>query len=42
MYFSGGPTDLSKSYEFTDWKEVDRFANESLNQIFSEFSGLYA
>ena len=28
MYFSGGPTDLSKSYEFTDWKEVDRFADE--------------
>ena len=30
MYFSGGPTDLSKSYEFTDWKEVDRFADEIL------------
>ncbi|MAV83589.1 MAG: menaquinone-dependent protoporphyrinogen IX dehydrogenase [Gammaproteobacteria bacterium] len=28
MYFSGGPTDLNNSYEFTDWQEIDAFAEE--------------
>ena len=26
MYLSKGPTDTSRSYEFTDWKKVDEFA----------------
>jgi menaquinone-dependent protoporphyrinogen oxidase len=25
---SGGPTDTSREYEFTDWEAVDRFARE--------------
>jgi len=29
MYLTKGPTDTSKSYEFTDWKKVEEFA---LNQ----------
>ncbi len=28
MYITGGPTDLSKTYEFTDWSRVDQFAKE--------------
>lgn len=30
MFFSGGPTDLNKTYEFTDWNEVERFAEQIL------------
>lgn len=26
MYLTKGPTDTSKSYEFTDWKKVEEFA----------------
>lgn len=25
---SGGPTDTSREYEFTDWEAVDRFGRE--------------
>ena len=28
MYLTKGPTDVSKVYEFTDWKKVDTFASE--------------
>tara|TARA_Y100001935_G_scaffold209257_1_gene179014 strand:+ start:120 stop:647 length:528 start_codon:yes stop_codon:yes gene_type:complete len=28
MFITGGPTDTSKSYEFTDWSKVDDFAKE--------------
>ncbi len=28
MFITGGPTDTSKSYEFTDWSKVDEFAKE--------------
>ncbi len=28
MFITKGPTDISKSYEFTDWKKVDVFAKE--------------
>ena len=28
MFITGGPTDTSKSYEFTDWSKVDNFAKE--------------
>ena len=28
MFVTGGPTDTSKSYEFTDWSKVDDFAKE--------------
>ena len=32
MFITGGPTDTTKSYEFTDWSKVDDFAKElSLN-----------
>ena len=32
MFITGGPTDTSQSYEFTDWSKVDNFAKElSLN-----------
>ena len=27
MFITNGPTDTSKSYEFTDWAKVDDFAN---------------
>ena len=30
MYLTKGPTDTSKSYEFTDWKKVEEFALEKL------------
>lgn len=30
MWFSGGPTDPSRDYEFTNWDEVDRFAEHFL------------
>ena len=33
MFITKGPTDTSKSYEFTDWLKVDEFAAE-LNEIF--------
>ena len=26
MYLTKGPTDISKSYEFTDWKKVEEFS----------------
>ena len=29
MYLTKGPTDTSKSYEFTDWKKVEEFASEA-------------
>ena len=28
MFATGGPTDTSQSYEFTDWSKVDDFAKE--------------
>ncbi len=28
MFLTNGPTDTSKSYEFTDWSKVDQFAKE--------------
>ena len=28
MFITGGPTDTSKSYEFTDWSKVDDFSKE--------------
>ena len=28
MYLTKGPTDISKTYEFTDWSKVDNFARE--------------
>ena len=28
MFLTNGPTDTSKSYEFTDWLKVDNFAKE--------------
>ena len=28
MYITNGPTDTSKSYEFTDWAKVDEFIKE--------------
>ena len=28
MFITGGPTDTSQSYEFTDWSKVDNFAKE--------------
>ena len=31
MYITDGPTDLSKTYEFTDWNRVDQFAKEISN-----------
>ena len=33
MFITKGPTDTSKSYEFTDWLKVDEFASE-LNKKF--------
>ena len=32
MFITKGPTDLSKSYEFTDWSKVDDFTKE-IDQI---------
>ena len=28
MFITGGPTDTSQSYAFTDWAKVDEFAKE--------------
>ena len=28
MYLTKGPTDTSKSYEFTDWKKVEEFSQK--------------
>ena len=28
MFITKGPTDTSKSYEFTDWSKVEGFAKE--------------
>ena len=28
MWMTKGPTDLSGTYEFTDWNKVDEFANQ--------------
>ena len=28
MFITGGPTDMSQSYEFTDWSKVEDFAKE--------------
>ena len=30
MYITKGPTDLKKTYEFTDWKRVASFAQKIL------------
>ena len=30
MYLTKGPTDTSKSYEFTDWKKVEEFAKTKI------------
>ena len=31
MFITGGPTDTSQSYEFTDWSKVDEFSEELKN-----------
>jgi len=31
MLITNGPTDTSKSYEFTEWSKVDEFARELKN-----------
>ena len=31
MYITKGPTDVKKSYEFTDWNRVESFAQKILN-----------
>ena len=31
MFITGGPTDTSQSYEFTDWSKVDDFSEELKN-----------
>ena len=28
MYITGGPTDTSKTYEFTDWDAVKKFTED--------------
>ena len=28
MFITGGPTDTSQSYEFTDWLKVEDFAKD--------------
>ena len=28
MFLTNGPTDIDKTYEFTDWQSVKRFSNE--------------
>ena len=28
MWITDGPTDIRKSFEFTDWSKVDDFAND--------------
>ena len=33
MFITNGPTDTSKSYEFTDWNKVDVFAKELKNNF---------
>jgi menaquinone-dependent protoporphyrinogen oxidase len=33
MYITKGPTDLKKTYEFTDWKRVEKFALKIVNLI---------
>ena len=33
MYITKGPTDLKKTYEFTDWKRVEKFALKIFNLI---------
>ena len=31
MFITRGPTDISQSYEFTDWKKVKKFSKELSN-----------
>ena len=31
MFITKGPTDTSRSYEFTDWSKVDEFSEEFKN-----------
>ena len=31
MFLTNGPTDISKSFEFTDWSKVDEFSEELKN-----------
>tara|TARA_B100000989_G_scaffold102494_1_gene74953 strand:- start:255 stop:776 length:522 start_codon:yes stop_codon:yes gene_type:complete len=31
MYITKGPTDISQSYEFTDWEKVQKFSKELTN-----------
>ena len=33
MYITKGPTDLKKTYEFTDWKRVEEFSLKIINLI---------
>ena len=33
MFITGGPTDTSQSYEFTDWSKVDDFSKELKNNF---------
>ena len=30
MWITDGPTDLNKTYEFTNWSDVDEFAKKIL------------
>ena len=30
MFMTKGPTDVTQTYEFTDWKKVEKFAKEAL------------
>ena len=32
MFITKGPTDVTKSYEFTDWSKVDEFTSK-IDQI---------
>jgi menaquinone-dependent protoporphyrinogen IX oxidase len=36
---SGGPTDTSQEYEFTDWQAVDRFSEDLARALADEVQG---
>ena len=37
---SGGPTDTSRDYEFTDWAAVDRFGSEFARSLAAEYASV--
>ena len=37
---SGGPTDTSQEYEFTDWQAVDRFGEDLARALADEVQGI--